>query len=139
MKQQLCFKGNERMVYPMPNASDHRPRTQSQVSSNDMLFHERGYMNFQSHRTKESDKSIHLQITQVETLGKQDYSNMGKSLLQASCSILQHSQLQGWCKLKLCQVQLYILRILFSNHKDVKPDTKDDSKWLLKRIDYTPS
>jgi hypothetical protein len=49
IKYQLCFKN---IVYSKPNVSDLGLRTWIQVTLNDMLHCGRGYMSFDSHKTK---------------------------------------------------------------------------------------
>jgi hypothetical protein len=50
--------------------SDHGPGVWIKVTLNDMFPSGRGYLNFYSHRTKESHRFIHLSIILVETLGR---------------------------------------------------------------------
>jgi hypothetical protein len=78
--------------------SDHDLGTQIQIILNDMYHGGRGYVNFYSHRTKESHKSIHFPFCWWEHQVC-SYSKAGKSSVGFSCCLTAFLA-EGWRRLE---------------------------------------
>jgi hypothetical protein len=81
--------------------SDHGPETRIQVTPGDMFHRGRGYMSFQSHRTKGSHKSMH--VPKCISGASRGWLEIKESVLNRSLIIAQNLQEQCHPWHTLCQ------------------------------------